>query len=184
MRRFLVLVGVVLVGFAAAAYVNREPNDGASLRAALQGARIEFDRKTVDFGTTPVGASRTSSVVMTNWSSQPLTVAKFESDEAFQPLQGKVELEPGDASLVTFAFRPQRPGPHQLRIFAETEAGRVGALYLRGIGDSPPEMTIEPRALDFGPVAVGDERSAPIKISNHGYGALRISVSESHGHST
>ena len=173
MKRLLAIVGSVIVcGAAIAGYQARHRAPGSRLWPAPQ---VFFDRVSLDFGTTLIGERATTSVVATNPGVEPVVLEAFRTKGAFRPLQGRVEIGPGEAAMLSFAFVPTRGGAHETEIYAQTPSRRIGALTLLGFAEQPPQISIEPRAVEFGPVVLGEERWTPLSIHNRGEGPLEIS---------
>ncbi len=175
MKRYALLAGALLTcGVAVAGYQNLRGDGVSSRLVPFYNTGVQFDRDEIDFGTITVGTETSTSVVVTNPGDEALTLQPVSAEGAFAAQQGEVVLEPGGAAMLSFRFAPKQAGLHELKVSLRSERGFAGALTLTGEASAPPEISIEPRTLDFGPVVVGEERVTPLRLVNRGAGRLRI----------
>lgn len=168
MKRALIALGLLaFCGVAAASYHARMFGEWPALALLAPRVEVAFDRESVDFGTTQVGVPAVSSVVVTNLGDAPATLL-VKGNGPFRPVFSRVELGPRSASVIALEFAPEAPGGFRDDLTVESHSRIVGVLSVHGVAEGPPEISLEPRVLDFGPVAIGEALSTLIKIRNGG----------------
>jgi len=172
-RAFIGLALLVFCGIAAAAYQARMAGEWPALSVFAPHVDVSFDRESIDFGTTVVGVAAVSSVVMTNLGEEAAELL-VNGSGPFRPVHGRVQLGPRSASVVAFEFLPETPGGFTGELAVTSGSRKVGVFSLRGVAERPPQISLEPRLLDFGPVSIGEELGARIKISNQGDRELEV----------
>lgn len=174
MKRALIALGLLACcGVAAAAYHAHLVGEWPSLAVLAPRVEVTFDRDAVDFGTTPVGVTAVSSMVVTNLGSAAVELSVTGSGP-FRPVFSRVELAPHSASVVALEFAPGEPGEFDGVLTVARGARTVGTLAAHGIGEGPPAIALAPRLLDFGAVSIGEELAARIQVRNEGDRELEV----------
>lgn len=161
--------------------VTVEAPDGSALAVPLTGtgdpAAVAVAPSSLAFGALMVGSSARQSFSVTNLSSArldlPLAIdgAGFVVGGAAAAL---VSLDPGQATDVAVDFLPARGGPYAARAVVEICGPLCGpGVELAGEGLAP-RIEAEPRAVDWGEVAVGSSATATVEIGNGGAGELVV----------
>lgn len=150
---------------------------GASCGEEAELARLTVDLGVepsgLDFGLVTVGTARARPLELRNRGAIALTLERLELPDAFtlrgleQPLEGQ-ELAPGAVLTFDVVFLPREVGARQAHLSIRSDAG-VAEVPLSGEGVSaPPQLAIEPAALDFGGVASGLSATRDVTVSNLG----------------
>src|SRR5262249_24586978 len=85
-------------------------------------------------------------------------------------------LGPGQSVTVTFTFAPTQVGPFQAQVVVDTSAGQA-TVPLTGTAALAGNLVLAPTALDFGTVAVGQNKALSFQITNAG--GSRVTVTKS-----
>ncbi len=133
----------------------------------------------LDFGDVLVGESADRSFVIRNVGGGVLQGEVNEDCDGFEIVSGGgfYNLGARDSLVVVVRFEPSVGGDYVCGLNASLGCGEVRCIG-RGIG---PECFVEPEALNFGVVLVGNSREASFVIKNVGGGVLEGEVSEDCG---
>lgn len=172
MRVPFVIVALVL-GFGAVAYGFKAlvaPEGGPS------SAALRFDRAQIEFGSVVVGREGASTLVLSNGADEPVVVERLQTEGPFRTRGAGFELAAGGAEALKVRFVPEATGEVEGSLVARSPAfeGGEARIALRGSGDAPPEIALEPRALRFGAVSLEGRGRAVLKIVNRGGSELRV----------
>lgn len=135
----------------------------------------------LDFGTVPVGEVREATARLRNDGSAPLNVLSVSTQNArfsvLSPL-GQFSLLPGEARVVVVRFTPLVDGEQIGTLNAATNDPSTPTLRseLRGTGRlvAAPRLELSPTSLDFGGVALGQQRVLSVNARNGGSGPLSL----------
>ena len=134
---------------------------------------LQVSPRSLDFGRGPVGGPFAEQVVtVTNIGGVP--VGGFRGDPATEPFTGglgecTVTLQPGQSCRMTFDFVPENAGVFRREWTASSDAGPI-AIEMQGRTYSGIDGTgqgVTPRAIDFGPVLVGQTIRQTVVFRNH-----------------
>ncbi len=136
-----------------------------------------------DLGNVPVGATKSTTVTLTNTSGAAEEVlapthsntdgVTFSSGGSF-PLR----LEPGEQKDVTLSFSPPREGSFTDTVTFPTASGSYNPsvrLSLQGFTPTP-KLEVTPTALDVGDAAVGDIVMRTVTLKNSGNGPADVGL--------
>jgi hypothetical protein len=159
MRRSVLVgpVGLLLVFLGACSGQKKQevPHDGA---AAL-------DQTQLDFGPVFVGETATRTLRVQN-RGRTAGALKVETQAPFAAAVGSATpIAPGDIAEVTVTFSPDGTAPASGQLTA-TIAGVPGTAELSLAGEGVPRAVDLDRALNFGPVALGQTGEAELSIRN------------------
>lgn len=153
------------------------------LEGAALAPRIALDATVVDFGQVVEYATNVSSVEIRNTGSAALELTGFElagGGGAFGVSERTCEtrLAAGASCTVTLRFSPSRVGgvDGELRV-THNAPGSPSSVRLLGTGTPLPkgEIALDPRALDFGSLPVG-ERSDILTVKVRSVGTARLEL--------
>jgi hypothetical protein len=142
-------------------------------------ATVTLDASRLDLGTVLIGKSRTRRVTLTNTGNAPLQIqelvldgrdaADFRIGRATDcPLEQRLPAEASCTIAVT--FRPKEGGESRATLAIVHDApGSPTGIDLRGTGRGQAALAVEPDALDFGVLEVGDSSGAQsVTVTNTG----------------
>jgi len=139
----------------------------------------------IDFGSVPVGQSRTIDVVMTNTQSNPISITDLYLDIDADNFE-IVDLDIGDASVLDHAgelaiqvsFSPDSQGARAANL---TVVGLVGgrqqmwSFQITAVGTATSgSLEFLPEVVDFGGVAIGDSKTMVMTVINNSDVAVTI----------
>jgi predicted outer membrane repeat protein len=136
----------------------------------------------LNFGAIAMGDSADLDFKIYNIGSVTLNGSVSESCQHYEIAAGagSYSLAPGDSHTVTVRFKPTLIGTCYCTIQTGADCANVSC---EGISyEPPPACLIEPEALDFGNVDVGEFNIMTFDITNTGYGTLAGTMSESCTH--
>jgi hypothetical protein len=142
------------------------------VRAAVE--RAAFDPETLDFGEVTVGLTASRTVQLRNVGTVTIEILSVETAPSFSvrgakgPLEG-VLITAGSSLELEVLFLAMAEGEKTGVITVYTEKTQA-ELQVRGLGVAKlvPDLKIEPRALNFGTVVVGQESKLAVTIRNDG----------------
>jgi hypothetical protein len=129
------------------------------------GPTIEVTPAQINFGLVSLLAPSRRSVVVTNTGTERLEVTdvRVEPDETVFSLfesARRFALEPGGMQVIDVEFAPPDRAPHEAELVIESDAFGLPRAIVRLRGEDMSEnwcsYAVEPRALDFGVVAIGE----------------------------
>jgi uncharacterized protein (TIGR03382 family) len=136
--------------------------------------------QTVSFGGTSIGQTLNGTVTFSNVGGAPLTITGVTPPATpFSvtglPATGAV-LNPGESVTVTLAFSPTATGNFTGALVVSTTVGQAN-VPLSGTATPPGKLEVDPLALDFGTLNVGEVASKSFRVWNSG--GSRVSVTKS-----
>lgn len=139
---------------------------------------------TLDFGSVPMAtASTEQALTLENTGDAPLTLSSFaiagtDADDfrASDLPSLPATLAPGDKLVLHAVFSPSRAAMEEARIDYRSDDPQLatGSVRLIGVGEQPG-IAVDPTALDFGVLAVGQSATQTVTIRNTGEAPLAIS---------
>jgi hypothetical protein len=156
----------------------------APVRVDLRGtgigeATVDLDATRLDLGSVLIGKSRTRRVTLTNSGNAPLQIQEilidgrdagdFRIGRATDcPLEQRLPAEASCTIAVT--FRPQEGGQSRATLAILHDApGSPTGVELRGTGRGQAALAVEPDALDFGELELGDSSGVQsVTVTNTG----------------
>ncbi|MFA8301223.1 MAG: choice-of-anchor D domain-containing protein [Hyphomicrobiales bacterium] len=143
----------------------------------LDGAIIEFDPVSLDFGDVKVGDSKSLTVKVKNVGTKSLfpgsaaITAPFESAE----LQGLGIIGAGEEQEVTITFTPTEEEEFSQNVTLSTNHINTDInLPISGNGITKSILAFEPASLDFGDVNIGETKTLVVKVKNTGNASMMI----------
>ena len=158
---------------------SEQPTVTVALSGRVVGvSSIVVDPTSIDFGTLVLGQSAEETLTVRNTGSADLGVSNVESsnpaftvigDQAFQ-------LEPAAFKKVGIRFAPTAAGHEQasLNIESNDSSRPTVTIPLSGSGVTPPAIAVEPPALDFASVVVGESAALSLTLANTGGSVLHV----------
>jgi len=134
---------------------------------------LQISPRSLDFGRGPVGGDfPNQDVTITNIGGVP--VANFRGDPVAPPFRGGLggcggTLQPGQSCTMTFGFAPEMAGVFRKDWTATSDAGPF-VITMQGrtySGISGTGQGVTPRAIDFGPVLVGNTVRQTVVFRNY-----------------
>jgi hypothetical protein len=155
--------------------------DGAELVVALAGrgdpADVVLAPAALTFGAVDVGGAERRSFTITSRAAEVLEVPLVLRGDGFFVGAGtrrELQLQPGEQLSIAVDFSPSRGGPATGEAILELcGAGCGPAVQLDGVGLAP-RIEVQPRIVDLGEVARGDEALFELVIANAGLGDLVV----------
>ena len=163
----------------------------APLRVDLSGTgvgdpTVALDTNQLDLGTVLIGNSRTRPVMLTNTGNAPLQIEDILIDgpgaQFFRlgkatdcPTEGGVPA--GGTCVIAVTFRPREGGRRTATLaIVHDAAGSPTGVELRGRGRGEAQLAVEPDALEFGELEVGDSSELQsVTVTNTGTARFVIS---------
>lgn len=142
---------------------------------------LEVSTTSIDFGDVHLRQEKELMVTLTNTGNLPLTIASTkltgDQEEYFDlDIKEMPTLAPGTSFDITVSFYPEALGAATATFSMETNGGNaVVDLSGTGIPAPEPRIILDPEALDFQQVTVGNAKQLTFTISNGGPGTLDIS---------
>ncbi len=143
---------------------------------------LHVPTRTLDFGTVDLHASAVQDLVLSNVGSGPLHVFDLQLSDDRQRIHWSIaaaveqEIPPGETVLVPIDFSPSDvadPSVVLTVLSSDPTTPRV-TVELTGEVQGVPVLRLEPEALAFGDVEVGQEETLDIVMSNLGNDDLAI----------
>jgi hypothetical protein len=170
----MIVVGLLavagIVGFVA---MGRDPEPTVVTTIASQPGALVTPTRTIEIFDVPRGESVSAEVELINEGPGPVDINEVMIDGhgSMTVANSCSSLDPGESCLVSVAFSPREPGEMEAVVTVE-HSGRNGTIQIPVLGVSidPPEafVTVDPASADFGVVALGEEATRLIEISNTG----------------
>lgn len=138
---------------------------------------IAVDPPALSFGDVRVGTTVTRTVTVSNPGTDTLTISSITADGAFAAATAAPLLvAPGDTAAIDVDFTPPAVGAATgtLTIVSDASA-QPTTIALDGAGIAPA-IAIDPPAVAFGDVRVGETAPATVTVSNPGTATLTISA--------
>jgi hypothetical protein len=138
-------------------------------------AGIAINPTTIDFGTVPVGLSRTDSVTIQNDGNDTLRVFSVVSDNPdFAVTPGSATIAPSSSRVVQVVFTPASAGLSNGEIVLTHDApGGTDTIRVSGTG-VVAGLSFAPTSLPFGDLFIGSRVSAEVTLRNTGGAPLTI----------
>jgi hypothetical protein len=141
--------------------------------------QLTSNASTFAFGTVPVGANQSGSVVVTNAGGSPVTISQAKLSTAGFSLAGlnlPVVLNASQSTRFNLNFSPRSPGSISGNLSLVSDATNPNLdIGFSGIGIAPGQVTASPASLDFGSVLVRTTQTLPVTLANTGAAAVTIS---------
>jgi hypothetical protein len=126
----------------------------------------------LDFGTVVVGSSKNLTDVITNGSTAAVTLSLQSATQDFQVVSPSLPLSlaPGQQAMVTISFTPPTAGnPAGTISFVGSGSGKIQVeLAVSGNSVKEGQLAVNPQAVAFGSVPVGQSRSLSATLNNPG----------------
>ncbi|HEV8266691.1 MAG TPA: choice-of-anchor D domain-containing protein, partial [Thermoanaerobaculia bacterium] len=143
--------------------------------------RIDVSPTSLDFGAVPVGQSADRSLAVRNVGSGPLVVrAIAATNAAYRVVSTTTPLTvpAGGQATVTIRFTPKTSGSAPaVLVVSNSDPSRLALqVSLSGTGNPAAvgALDVNPGALHFGSVSIGQTRSAALTVRNTGNGTLNV----------
>ncbi|MFN0152179.1 MAG: choice-of-anchor D domain-containing protein [bacterium] len=131
---------------------------------------------TIEFGDVAVGDTARAAVTITNAGGQRVGGTLADLSECISPegpfavLQTNYDLAAGDSITFPVLFLPQSLGV--LDCVIDTGSDSCPDVFVRGAGVAPPVCELDPIAMTFDPVAVGESATRTLAVTNTGSGTI------------
>ncbi len=141
---------------------------------------IFISTETLQFGTVPVGASKTAYFTISNRGEELLYVRTIQSsDKRYGVYTNSVTVQPGYSSSVAVLFSPDVAGEinGRLMITSNDVQRDTSFVYLTGAGRNltAPKMELSVQRIDFGQVATNQSVVKTFTVYNSGEKTLEVS---------
>jgi hypothetical protein len=172
------------------------------------GPRLDLEPAVIDFGfVAPNDPPAQRTVTARNGGSEPLLITRVFVDPpqatsgmqvapTVEALDPPVQLAAGGQELFTVTFDPASVALHRATLYlAVNDAGRtcptdpqatpgIGCVELIGDARQPPQIDVQPVAIAFGALDVGQHAEQMVTVSNTGQADLQVSLRMAAGSST
>lgn len=149
----------------------KEPIVEVKVRGRGVEPAIVANPPSIDFGRVLLGRTETATVVLTNTADRNVTVLRASNDGTPEISASllRTDLAPGDTIELVVSYAPADVGPDQTIITILDNSPRAEALgvMVRGEGVDT-DVVVEPLALSFSSLFVGETRTLPFFIRNIG----------------
>ena len=134
----------------------------------------------LDFGTAVVGSSRQLTDTLTNGTSAAVTISGANSSDPSFVVTGPATpfaLAPGQSATITVTFTPRAAGKPAggLSITSNAASGGVLRVALSGTAVAAGTLAVNPSALSFGNVGVGQSAAKTATLTNPGASSVTVS---------
>src|SRR6201987_2606097 len=134
----------------------------------------------LDFGTAVVGSSRQLSDTLTNGTLAAVTISGANSSDPSFVVTGPATpfaLAPGQSPTITVKFTPRAAGKPAggLSITSNAASGGVLRVTLSGTAVAAGTLAVNPSALSFGSVGVGQSAAKTATLTNPGASSVTVS---------
>ncbi|MCK4413961.1 MAG: choice-of-anchor D domain-containing protein [Candidatus Eisenbacteria sp.] len=157
--------------------VDGNASNRASAQITIQAMPCTVSPTVLDFGEVLIGERSLQSFAIINEGAEPLSgevaLSGCSDDFALQSGGGAYALPSGSSHQVSVAYAPSVTGEVSCTITAGT--GGCADVIASGVGIQPV-CSVDPEALDFGQVSVGESAIRSITIANTGTGVLSGTV--------
>jgi hypothetical protein len=137
--------------------------------------------RSISFGGTAINTNLSANVILSNLGAAPLTIRALTLPNAPFVASGLpdvgVTIPSGGSITAQVTFAPTAVGTFNDNLRVDSNGGIVD-LPLSGSAAPPGKLTIDPLAIDFGKVAVGESKSVIFAVRNSGGSALTINKSK------
>jgi photosystem II stability/assembly factor-like uncharacterized protein len=142
----------------------------------INGALVICDKKTIDYGTTPIGTFKDDTVHIKNIGNELLyNSGKNLFPSEFTIIKGPpFSIPPDGTSEYVLRFTPAAIGIRTgLLIFSSSSIDNyLDTVYLKGIGKGMPRAELNIHNINFGTVVLGEYRDTIITLRNTGLDTL------------
>src|SRR2546426_376632 len=124
-----------------------------------------------NFGTVPVGSSKTATETLTNSGNGKVTVSQVTITGAGFSLSGlnlPIALTSGQSYTFTVQFAPKTSGSLTGKISVVYDRSSTISVAISGTGSTAGQLAVSPLTLNFGSVAVGSSKSMSASLSATG----------------
>ena len=169
----------ILSALAAMAGCQALPSATSSVLPPKSGALVVVSAN-LDFGTAVVGSSKELTDTLTNATSAAVTISAASSSDPSFVVTGPATpfaLAPGQSATITVTFTPQAAGKPAGRLSITTNAASDRALgvALSGTAVAAGTLAVNPSALSFGNVGVGQSAAKTATLTNPGGSSVTVS---------
>jgi hypothetical protein len=142
----------------------------------IPSAEIAVQPNPVEFGDVELGVTSERELVINNPGNSPLTIQQIECTGSYSiDLNAPVTIQAGESIARTVRFTPEGSGEDLGSIEFTSNAVNEPRLSVACSGTGvTPEIVIDPLAILFGDVRIGQSASSHFTISNIGSGQLRM----------
>jgi subtilisin family serine protease len=142
--------------------------------------RIAVDPVSLDFGWLYLTQDRTLELTVSNPGTETLEVASITSpDPEFSADIPGFDVEPNSSQVVHVTFAAVTPGTHDAALsIVHNAEGSPTEVPMTGVGIVPPEIALDPSAIEAAAVA-GGQKTKVVTICNEGGSELEFSIGES-----
>jgi HYDIN/CFA65/VesB family protein/centrosomal CEP192-like protein/ASPM-SPD-2-Hydin domain-containing protein len=148
--------------------------------STISNGAVTVAASNINFGTVVVGSSKQVTDTVTNRSRFPVTiVSATASNSSFSVSSPSlpITIAPGQSTTLTIAFTPQATGNPAGRIVVMSGDQRSARAYISVSGNAigAGKVDLNPTALSFGSVAVGQSIAKRVTITNSGSTSVVLS---------
>ncbi|WP_437800098.1 hypothetical protein [Sorangium sp. So ce693] len=125
---------------------------------------LTFSAAALRFGPVPAGAADVSVVVVQNGTDEAVSLALDPGTAEFSVLSDTTTVDAGQEAELFLQYQSAAEGTHRATLTATGQSGELGRCALSGT--SIPSLAIEPGAIAFGDVPVGQRRVEVLFVTN------------------
>ncbi|MBE0643400.1 MAG: choice-of-anchor D domain-containing protein [Bacteroidetes bacterium] len=132
----------------------------------------------ISFGNVPVGASKDTTVTITNTGSDTLRIASFTAGDSHFTMETPITvIAPAGVKTFTLRFAPDAVGPLGTAFTVTSNAiSSPNTINVDGTGVADPAIAFAPPQLSFGSVDVGSKKDLVLTINNTGSMNLTVTA--------
>ena len=142
---------------------------------------ISVEPEALNFGAVTVGESSNLPVTVSNTGNTTLTVSNVVVNGAYfsSNFEAQFDVAPNESAEISVTFSPGEVGDFEGTVTITSNDPQNGEVVvsLNGTGteEQIPVISVEPEALNFGAVTVGESSNLPVTVSNTGNTTLTVS---------
>ncbi|WP_438035889.1 hypothetical protein [Sorangium sp. So ce204] len=125
---------------------------------------LTFSPAALRFGPVPAGAADVRVVVVQNGTDEAVSLALDPGTAEFSVLSDTTTVDAGQEAELFLQYQSAAEGTHRATLTATGQSGELGRCALSGT--SIPSLAIEPSAIAFGDVPVGQRRVEVLFVTN------------------
>ncbi|AUX21282.1 uncharacterized protein SOCEGT47_017630 [Sorangium cellulosum] len=139
---------------------STQPTPASTGRASS----LTFSPAALRFGPVPAGAADVRVVVVQNGTDEAVSLALDPGAAEFSVLGDATTVDAGQEAELFLQYQSAAEGTHRVALTATGQSGELGRCALSGT--TIPSLTIEPGAITFGDVPVGQSRVEVLFVTN------------------
>jgi hypothetical protein len=178
---FMALAAALLISLTQVGCTGLTSANGTAPADPTNATTVVVAGATGSFGSVAMGSSLTQTFTVTNTGSATLTITQFAASGSGFSVSGftlPINVNPGQGTSFVAKFAPTTTGTAagSISMTANTNPA-VSVITLSGTGTNSgqPSISVQPPAISFGGVGVGQNVGQQISITNVGSGVLTIS---------